>query len=160
MAWRHISMDFVEGLPKSNGKEIILVVVDRLTKYAHFIPLAHPYTANIVVTAFLDHVFKLHGMPQSIVTDRDRIFTSKFWQHMFKSLKVDLKMSTAYHPQSNGQTECVNQCLEAYLCSMAFTEPKKWCSWLSLAEWWYNSSYHTATHSSLPSMPCMDFLLP
>jgi hypothetical protein len=64
---------------------------------------------------------------------------------MFKSLKVDLKMSTAYHPQSDGQTEHVNHCLEAYLRSMAFTEQKKWCSWLSLVEWWYNSSYHTAT---------------
>jgi hypothetical protein len=60
-------------------------------------------------------------------------------------MKIDLKMSTSYHPQSDGQTERVNQCLESYLRSMAFTEPKKWCSWLSLAEWWYNSTYHTAT---------------
>jgi hypothetical protein len=145
MAWSHISMDFVEGLPKSNGKEVILVVVDRLTKYSHFIPLAHPFTVNTVVQAFLDNVFKLHGLPLSIVTDRDRIFTSKFWQQIFKTLKVNLRMSTAYHPQSDGQTERVNQCLESYLRSMAFSEPKKWCSWLSLAEWWYNSTYHTAT---------------
>jgi transposase InsO family protein len=145
MAWQHISMDFVEGLPKSNGKEVILVIVDRLTKYAHFVPLAHPYNVSTVVQAFTETVFKLHGMPQSIVTDRDRIFTSKFWQQMFQKLKVDLRMSTAYHPQLDGQTERVNQCLESYLCSMAFSEPKKWCSWLPLAEWWYNSSYHTST---------------
>jgi hypothetical protein len=138
-------MDFVEGLPKSNGKEVILVVVNRLTKYSHFIPLSHPYTVNSVITAFVDNIFKLHGMPQSIVTDRDRIFTSKFWQQIFKTLKVDLRMSTSYHPQTDGQTERVNQCLESYLRSMAFAEPKKWCYWLSLAEWWYNSSYHTAT---------------
>jgi hypothetical protein len=94
MAWQHISMDFVEGLPKSNGKEIILVIVDRLTKYAHFVPLAHPYTVSTVVQAFIETVFKLHGMPQSIVTDRDRIFTSKFWQQMFQKLKVNLQMST------------------------------------------------------------------
>jgi hypothetical protein len=79
MAWQHISMDFVESLRKSNGKEVILVVVDRLTKYAHLIPLANPYTVNTVVHAFIDNVFKLHGMPKSIVTDRDRIFTTKFW---------------------------------------------------------------------------------
>jgi hypothetical protein len=65
MAWRHISMDFVEGLTKSNGKEVILVVVDRLTKYAHFIPLSHPYTVYSVVQDFLDNVFKLHGMLMS-----------------------------------------------------------------------------------------------
>jgi hypothetical protein len=103
MAWSHISMDFVEGLPKSNGKEVILVVVDRLTKYSHFIPLAHPFTVNTVVQAFLDNVFKLHGLPLSIVTDRDRIFTSKFWQQIFKTLKVNLRMSTAYHPHGTRQ---------------------------------------------------------
>jgi hypothetical protein len=76
MAFGHISMDFIEGLPKSQGKEVILVVVDRFTKYAHFIPLAHPYTMKTIAQAFMDNVFKLHGPPVSIVTDRDRIFTS------------------------------------------------------------------------------------
>ena len=79
MAWTHISMDFVEGLPKSQGKDVILVVVDRLTKYSHFISMHHPYSAQDVVNIFLDNVFKLHGLPKVILTDRDPIFTSTIW---------------------------------------------------------------------------------
>lgn len=138
-------MAFVEGLPKSQGKDVILVVVDRFTKYSHFIALSHPFSVTTVLQAFIDNVFKLHGMPVSMLTDRDRIFTRNFWQALFKALGVKLNMSTAHHPQSDGQTKRVNQCLEAYLRSMAFNEPKKWCSWLSMAEWWFNTSYHTAT---------------
>lgn len=144
MAWTHISMDFVEGLPKSKGKDVILVVVDRLTKYAHFIALSHPYTVEEVVQVFMDNIHKLHGMPIAIVTDRDRVFTSTFFQEVFKSQKVQLRFSTAYHPQTDGQTERVNQCLESYLRCMTFQEPQNWCSWIALAEWWYNTTYHTA----------------
>jgi hypothetical protein len=144
MAWQHITMDFIEGLPKSNGKDVILVVVDRLTKTAHFIALSHPYTVQSVTTAFMDNIFKLHGPPISIVTDRDRIFTSNMWQKVFSSMNIKLKLSTAYHPQTDGQSERVNQCLESYLRCMVFHEPKKWAAWLPLAEWWYNTTYHTA----------------
>jgi hypothetical protein len=76
--WRDLSMDFIEGLPKPNGYNIILVVVDRLTKFAHFVALKHPYTAAIVAKVFLDNVVKLHGLPNSIVTNRDTIFLSHF----------------------------------------------------------------------------------
>lgn len=146
--WAELSMDFIEGLPKSRGKDVILVVVDRLTKYAHFIPLSHPFTTPQVAKLFMDHVHKLHGMPQVIVTDIDRIFTSTVWQEVFAALKVQLHYSTAYHPESDGQTERVNQCLEQYLRSMAFREPKKWADWLPTAEWWYNSAYHTSIKKS------------
>uniref|UniRef100_A0A8R7QNI9 Integrase catalytic domain-containing protein n=1 Tax=Triticum urartu TaxID=4572 RepID=A0A8R7QNI9_TRIUA len=128
MAWRHISMDFVEGLPRSQGNNVILVVVDRFTKYSHFIALSHPFSVHNILQAFIDNIFKLHGLPVSIVTNRDTIFTSNFWQALFKSLGVKLNMSTAHHPPSDGQMERVNQCLEAYLRCMTFNEPKKWYS--------------------------------
>lgn len=108
MAYTHISMDFIKGLPKSGGKEVILVVVDRFTKYAYFIPLAHPYSVQQVVQAYMDHIFKLHGLPVAIVTDRDRIFTSNLFQEIFMTLRVSLRLSNAYHPQTDGQTERVN----------------------------------------------------
>jgi hypothetical protein len=79
VAWSFIFMDFVEGLPKSGGKDTILVVVDRLTKFAHFIAWAHPFTAQSIVQLFIDQIIKLHGILVAIVTDRDRIFTSKLW---------------------------------------------------------------------------------
>jgi hypothetical protein len=76
MAWQSVSMDFVEGLPSSRGKNCILVVVDRLSMYGHFIPLAHPFTALTVAKLFLQHVYRLHGLPSTIISDRDRVFTS------------------------------------------------------------------------------------
>lgn len=144
MAWTHISMDFVEWLPKSKGKDVILVVVDRMTKYSHFIALSHPYTVTQVVELFINHIYKLHGMPSIIVFDRDIIFTIKLWQELFRSVQVQVRLSIAYHSQTDGQTKRVNQCLEVYLRWMAFQEPKHWMAWLAWAEWWYNSCYHTS----------------
>jgi hypothetical protein len=89
-------MDFIEGSPKSSNKNVILVVVDRLTKYAHFIALAHPFTAQSVAQLFIDNVFKLMDHLY-LVTNRDRIFTSKLWQDIFKSLNISLQFSSAYH---------------------------------------------------------------
>ncbi|GKF58746.1 putative mitochondrial protein, partial [Tanacetum coccineum] len=123
--WSSISMDFIEKLPISHGKTGILVVVDRLSMYAHFMAMQHPFTASTVAQVFLDNVYRLHGMPDSIVSDRDKIFLSHFWQSLFKMLKVQLKMSTAYHPQTNGQTEIVNKCLECFLRCMTRERPKE-----------------------------------
>ncbi len=127
-------MDFVEALPRSAGKDTILVVVDRLTKYAHFIPLAHPFSATDVVRVFMDEVLRLHGCPKSIVTDRDKIFTSHFWRELFKLLGTQLKMSTSYHPETDEQIERVNHCFETYLRCICFQHPKQWGKYLSLAE--------------------------
>jgi hypothetical protein len=101
----HISIFFVEGLPKSNSKDVILVVVDRFTKYAHFPTSSHPLIVHDVTTLFLENIFKLHGLPSIIVTSRDRIFTSNPWQALFKSLNIKLHLSTANHPEIDGQTE-------------------------------------------------------
>ena len=143
-SWKTITMDFIEGLPKSSSFNCILVVVDKFTKYAHFIPLSHPYTALQVVIVFMNNVFKLHGLPKAIVSDRDKIFTSKLWRELFKLQGTQLLMSSAYHPQTDGQLERVNQCLETYLRCFVHSCPNKWSSWLSLAEFWYNTSFHSS----------------
>ncbi|KAJ1687481.1 hypothetical protein LUZ63_018871 [Rhynchospora breviuscula] len=108
-AWTSISMDFITKLPKSDGKEVILVVVDRLTKYAHFLSLSHPFKASTVAQVFLDGIYKLHGLPTEIISDRDPIFTSTFWKELLGKIGVKLNFSTAYHPQSDGQTERESQ---------------------------------------------------
>jgi hypothetical protein len=138
-------MDFIIGLPKSGNKSVIMVVVDRLSKYAHFCALQHPFTTSTVAQIFMDQVFKLHGMPHSIVFDRDPTFTSNFWQELFKLQGTQLHLSTTYHPQTDGQIEVVNKCLETYLRCFASEKKNQWAQWLPLAEWWYNTSYHTTT---------------
>ena len=93
----------------------------------------------------MDQIFKLHGMPTSIVSDRDPIFTSNFWQELFRLQGTQLKLSTSYHPQTDGQTEVVNKCLETYLRCFTSEKQHLWVQWLSLAEWWYNTNYHATT---------------
>ena len=129
-----VSLDFVEGLPRSGHSDTILVVVDKYSKFAHFIPLRHPFIALSVAKAFMDHVYKLHGLPSSLVSDRDRVFTSKLWKELFALAGVQLRMSSAYHPQTDGQTEHVNQCMETYLRCFVHACPTMWSSWLSLVE--------------------------
>lgn len=126
--WKDVSMDFIDGLPSSHGKTIIFVVVDRLSKYAHFMALSHPYTATRVAQCFLDNVYKLQGLPATIVSDKNKVFLSQFWTSLFKLLKVKLHMSTTYHPQSDGQTKAMNRCLKCYLRCMTGEQPKDWVS--------------------------------
>ena len=113
--WQDISMDFIVGLPKSGNKSVIMVVVDHLSKYAHLCALQHPFIASMVAQHFMDQVFKLHGMPHSIVFYHDPTFTNNFWQELFKLQGTQLHLSTAHPPQTDGQTEVVNKCLETYL---------------------------------------------
>lgn len=146
--WVDISMDFISGLPRSQGKEVIMVVVDRLSKYAHFITLSHPYSAIDVAQAYLDVVFRLHGWPRSIVSDRDPVFLNKFWQALFTIQGTDLLLSSAYNPQTDGQTEVVNKCIETFLRCMCSECRRDWSLWISLAEWWYNTNFHKSIQAT------------
>ena len=113
--WTSISMDFIVDLPPSKGFDSIFVVVDRLTKKAHFVPCNKIVTSEEIARLFIDNVYKYHGLPDDIISNRGTQFTSKFWQSLFKILQVEIKLSSAYHPQIDGQTERVNQVLEQYL---------------------------------------------
>lgn len=142
--WADISMDFIDGLPRSDNHTSIMVV-DRLSKSAHMIPLAHPYTAKSVASKFVDNIVKLHGIPNSIVSDRDPFFVSSFWQELWRLSGTRLRMSSSYHPKTDGQTEVVNRCLEQYLRCFVHQRPKQWSSLLPWAEYWYNTTYHAST---------------
>ncbi|PNX92431.1 Ty3/gypsy retrotransposon protein, partial [Trifolium pratense] len=142
--WEDIAMDFITGLPLSYGYTTIMVVVDRLTKSAHFIPMKTDYTSKTVAEAFMHNIVKLHGMPKSIVSDRDKVFTSAFWQHLFKMQGTSLAMSSAYHPQTDGQTEVLNKTLELFLRCFTFHNPKSWFKVMSWAEYWYNTAFQTS----------------
>jgi hypothetical protein len=122
--WADISLDFVEALPKVQGKTVILFVVDRFSKYTHFIPLAHPYTAETVARAFFTDIVRLHGIPQSIVSDRDPVFTSAFWGELMRLAGTKLLMSSAFHPQTDGQTEAANRIIIMYLRCFTGDRPR------------------------------------
>lgn len=117
-------MDFIKRLPKSEGADTIFVVVDRLTKFAHFLPLRHPFAVVQVALPLWSHVIKLHGEPLCIVSDRERIFAGAIWRTLLTSIGTKLSYSTTYHPQTDGQTEWVNQCLEMYLPCAIQDQPK------------------------------------
>jgi hypothetical protein len=146
--WEDIAIDFIEGLPKVAGKLVILRVVDRFSKYAHFIPLDHPYTAASVARAFFDGIVCLHGFPSSIVSNRDPVFTGHIWRDLFGLVGIKLRVSTTFHPQTDGQSEVVNKVIAMYLRCVTGDRPRSWVDWLSWAEYCYNTSFHTALHAT------------
>ena len=142
-------MDFVEGFPKVGGKSVILTIVDRFSKYAHFIALSHPYSAISVARVFFDNIVWLHGFPCSIVSDRDPVFTSNFWSELFRLAGVKLQLSSAFHPQTDGQSEVTNRIIVMYLRCLAGDRPRSCLKWLPWAEYCFNTSYQ----SSLKATP-------
>jgi hypothetical protein len=130
------------------GKSIILTVVDHFSKYAHFIALGHPYAAASVARAFFDDIVRLHGFPASIISDRDPVFTGNVWHDLFRMAGVKLRFSTAFHPQTDDQSEVVNKVIAMYLRCVTGDRPCAWVDWLAWAEYCYNTSYHSALRAT------------
>ena len=139
-------MDFIEGLPLSSDCDSILVIVDRLTKYVTFIECCKTDSAMELAMLFLKHVFAKHGTPHNIVSNQGKLFISKFWSLLCHLLNIKVNLSTAYHPETDGQTECVNQILKQYIHLYINYQQDNWVSHLPLAEFAYNNTtLHSAT---------------
>jgi transposase InsO family protein len=135
-------MDFIVGLPTTEkGFDSIWVIVDHLTKSAHFIPVKTNYHPYHYVDIYFQQVVHLHGVPKSIVSDRGPQFTAHFWERLHQALGTHLIRSSAYHPQTSGQTERVNQILEDMLRDCVISSKGSWEKWLLLAKSSYNNSY-------------------
>jgi len=137
-------MDFITDLPNAKEYNQCWVVVDRFTKMAHFIPLKNR-KAKELAAIFVREIWRLHGLPKRIVSDRDTVFMSSFWQEVMQLLEVALDKSSAYHPQTDGQTERVNQVLEHYLRTYCTWDQDNWVELLPFAEFCYNNIVHSAT---------------
>jgi hypothetical protein len=148
--WEDINMDFIVGLPKTaKGFDSIWVIIDRLTKTAHLLPIKVKYTVATYAELYIARILSFHGVPKTIVSDRGPQFLSKFWEELHKSLGTKLLHSSTYHPQTSGQTERVNQILEAMLRACVLEFPQKWDDCLPLAEFSYNNSYQESIKMAL-----------
>ena len=135
-------MDFIIGLlKKKKQNDSIFVFIDKLSKAAHFIPMKSTYKAMNMADILLKEIFRLHGIPKVIISDRDVNFTGNFWRSLFSRLEMQLNFSTAYHPQTDRQTEIVNQIVEDMLRMYVMNNPTKWEDYLHLAEFAYNNGY-------------------
>ncbi|GJR74288.1 putative reverse transcriptase domain-containing protein [Tanacetum coccineum] len=143
--WENITMDFITKLPRtSTGQDTIWVIVDRLTKYAHLLPMKENDSMEKLMSQYLKEVVSKHGVPVSIISDRDGRFTSQFWQSLNKALGTQLDMSTVYHPQTDGQSEITIQTLEDMMRACVIDFGKGWDRHLPLVEFSYNNCYHTS----------------
>jgi len=138
-------MDFIEGLPLSDGHDTILVIGCQLMKMALFIPMFRDIDVEDLAMIFLVNVFSKHGMPSNIVSDRGKHFISRFWRLLCQLLDIKANLSTAYHPETDGQTEWVNQILKQYLWIYINYQQDDWVYQLPLAEFAYNNTMHSAT---------------
>jgi transposase InsO family protein len=140
--WEEIAMDFIVGLPRTqSGNDSIWVIMDRLTKVAHFIPIKTTYSRPQLAELYMSRIVYLHGVPKKIMSDRGTQFTSMFWERLHETLDTQLRFSSAYHPQTDGQTERVNQILEDMLRVCALQYGRSWDKSLLYVEFSYNNSY-------------------
>jgi len=143
--WSDISLDFVTGLPPSQGNTTILTIVDRFSKMVHFVPLPKLPSARETAEAVLFHVLRLHGFPRDVVSDRGPQFTSQFWKAFCSLIGATVSLSSGYHPQSNGQTERLNQELETCLRCLVSQNPATWSTHLIWVEYAHNTLPSSAT---------------
>ena len=152
--WSHIAVDFVTGLPPSEGNSVILTIIDRFSKAAHCVALPKLPSASETGNLLVQHVFRIHGIPSDIVSDRGPQFTSQVWKAFCTALGATVSLSSGFHPQTNGQVERWNQELETTLRCLASSQQSSWSSQLVWAEYAHNSSTSTATgHVPLPVFP-------
>ena len=143
--WDSLSMDFITGLPVSDSQDCLFVVVDRLSKMAHFIACKSTLDALGFARLFFDHVFKYHGLPSNIISDRGSLFTSRFSQSLASLVNVSQNLSTAFHPQTDGQTERVNAIVEQYIRAYCNYQQDNWSELLTFAEFSYNNTVSATT---------------
>jgi hypothetical protein len=143
--WEEVGMDFITGLPRSNrGHGSIWVIIDRLTKVAHFLPVKTTHKGQDLAELYMSWIVSLHGVPKVIVTDRGTQFTSRLWNKLHEALGTKLSFSTAYHPQTGGQTERVNQILKDMLRACVLSYGAKWEDCLPFAKFSYNNNYQAS----------------
>jgi transposase InsO family protein len=147
--WDVISIDFIVELPESNGYDAIMNVVNSVTKRAHFIPTHTTINAEGAALLFLKEVWKHHGTPRVVVSDRGPQLVAGFMRELYKLLGIKLAMSMAYHPQTDGQTEHINQVLEGYLCTFTSRRQDDWDNLLPTGEFQYNNSKHSSTQQTV-----------
>src|SRR5258707_4783855 len=143
--WSSISLDFITGLPMSNGYDALLVVVDRLSKMAHYIPTNTDITSKGLARLYFDHVFRLHGIPDSVVSDRGTQFISEFTKALCDLTGIQQNLSTSFHPQTDGQTERVNALVEQYLRGYCNYQHANCADLLTMAEFSYNNTLSSTT---------------
>ena len=138
-------MDFITDLPPSNDIDTILTIVDRYTKMAHFFPCVKNISSQETANIIMREVFRHHGLPNGIISDCGPHFISHFWKHLWAGLKISYKLSSAYHPQTNGKMERTNQTLEQYLRCFINYRQDDWTNNLHIVEFAYNSTVHCST---------------
>ncbi|QRW18193.1 Retrotransposable element Tf2 protein [Rhizoctonia solani] len=146
--WQHVSYDMIVDLPKDGNCDSILVIVDSFTKYVILVECSKKLKAPELADLFLRHVWKRYGMPEKTISDRRRVFNNKFLKALYQRLGIDPHFSSAYHPQSNGQTERVNPTVEHFLRAYSGVNQKDWVKWLPMAEFAYNNAVHSSTGKS------------